>query len=144
MRQDTPRAAQESRAREGDQRKRASSRFEAWTRGGLTGISTLRVAPPWIFALAVAFIIALVVGFGALRSGPLRGGLVFVGLWGVVLISLRTWLIATARTRNYLVTRTDWSDMARLGMIAAVVVLAPILAGAVAYVGITLLGMLDR
>jgi hypothetical protein len=123
---------------------RPVSRFEAWTRGSLTGISSLRVAPPWVRALALMLMVALVVAFGALRSGPIRGGLVFVGLWGVVLLFLRSWLIAAARTRNYLVTRADWGVNVRFAMLASVVILTPIAAAVVAYAGISLLGMLDR
>lgn len=145
MREDMPHEPRsELQASEDERSKHPVTGFEAWTRGGLTGISTLRVAPPWVLALTLVFVVALVLALGAWRSGPVRGALVFVGLWGIVLLFLRTWLIATARARNYLVTRTDWSDAARLAIIGALVLLVPIVAGVVAYVGITLLGMLGR
>lgn len=90
------------------------------------------------------FVAILVVAFGALRSGGLRGGLVFVGLWGLVLLFLRAWLIATARTRGYLVTRSDWGDVARVAALAGVFLTIPVVGAVVGYAFLLLMGAVDR
>jgi hypothetical protein len=120
------------------------SRFEAWTRGSLTGISSLRIAPMWVTLATAGFVAILVVAFGTLRSGEFRGGLVFVGLWGLVLLFLRTWLIATARTRRYLITRSDWGDVPRLAALAGIFVTIPAVGAVVGYAFLLLMGALDR
>jgi hypothetical protein len=119
-------------------------RFDAWTRGSLTGISSLRIAPRWVVVATVGFSALLVVAFGALRSGELRGGLVFVGLWGLALLFMRTWLIATARTRRYLVSRPDWGDFPRLAALAGAFLLIPAVGAVALYAFLLLMGALDR
>ncbi len=96
------------------------SRFEPWTRGPLTGISSSRIAPGWVRIGVVVCLVLLVIGFGALRSGPFRGGLTLVGLYGLMALFLRTWLVVTARTRQWLVARSDWGDVRRFAALAAV------------------------
>jgi hypothetical protein len=120
------------------------SRFDDWTRGSLTGISSLRIAPRWVRVATVGSCALVVVAFVALRSGGLRGGLAFVGLWGLTLLFMRTWLIAIAQTRRYLVSRPDWGDLPRFAALAGVVVLTPVVFAVAGFAFLLLMGALDR
>ena len=44
----------------------------------------------------------------------LRGALAAVGLYGLVIVGFRTWLIVSARTRAYVVERRDLGDWLRI------------------------------
>ena len=87
------------------------SRFEPWTRGPLTGISSSRIAPGLVRIGVVVCLVLLVIGFGALKVRPFQRGLTLVGLYGLMALFLRTWLVVTARTRQWLVARSDWGDV---------------------------------
>ena len=118
--------------------------FEAWTRGGLTGISSLRIAPRWVLLAAGGFVLIALVSVAGLRSGQLRGALVFVGFWGLILLFLRAWLIATAQARRFLVTRPDWGDLPRLAALGGFFLVIPALGGVAGGVFLLLLDALDR
>jgi hypothetical protein len=120
------------------------SGFERWTNVGITGVSTSRLGPPWVIFGAAACLAMIFVAMVGYRSGVFRGALVAVGLVGLALLFLRTWLILTARTRRFLVARPDWDDNTRLAVFLVTYV-AILLAGAVAgFILIVVMGALDR
>ena len=89
-------------------------RFERWTSTGVTGVAASRLAPRWVCVGIPVFLALLVIAAWTMRSGALRGALTAVGLYGLVIVGFRTWLIVSARTRAYLVERRDLGDWLRI------------------------------
>ena len=89
-------------------------RFERWTSTGVTGVATSRLAPGWVRVGVPVLLALVVIASWRLRSGMLRGALAAVGLYGLVIVGFRTWLIVSARTRAYLVERRDLGDWLRI------------------------------
>ena len=116
------------------------SDFERWTNVGISGVSSSRLGPRWAIVGAAACLAMIFVATIGFRSGAFRGALVAVGLVGLVLLFFRTWAILTARTRRYLVSRSDWGDLTRLALLGAAYVAIPAI-GAIA--GLVLIGVMD-
>ena len=120
------------------------SDFERWTNVHITGVSSSRLGPAWVIfgvAACLAMTFVATVGF---RSGVLRCALVAVGLVGLVLLFFRTWAILTARTRRYLVARSDWGDLTRLGLFLAIYVAIAAIGVIAGLILIALMTALDR
>src|SRR5687767_5114459 len=119
------------------------SDFERWTNVHITGVSSSRLGPTWAVYGAVACLAMIFVAMVGFRSGLFRGALVAVGLVGLVLLFLRTWAILTARTRRYLVARSDWGDLTRLGLFLAIYVAIAAIGVIAGLILIALMGALD-
>jgi hypothetical protein len=103
----------------------------------------MRVAPRWVRNGVIICLILLVIGFGALRTGVVRGGLLLVGLYGLLGLFLRTWLIVTAQTRQWLVDHPDWGDGRRFAALVAVLLGIPVVGLVLGGILLILLAALD-
>ena len=120
------------------------SDFERWTNVGISGVSSSRLGPRWATFGAAACLAMIFVATVVFRSGALRGALVAVGLVGLVLLFFRTWAILTARTRRYLVSRSDWEDLPRLGLFLATYLAIGVVGVVAGLILIVVMGALDR
>ena len=120
------------------------SDFERWTNLAITGVSSSRLGPRWAIFTAAACLVLNIVAAVAFRSGVFRGALVLVGLVGLMLLFLRTWAILTARTRRYLVSRSDLGDLTRMALLAATYVAIPAVGAIAGFILIVVMGALDR
>ena len=119
-------------------------RFERWTSTGVTGMAASRLAPRWVRIGTPLLLALLAVTTWAMRSGPLRGALAAIGLYGLVFIGLRTWLIVSARTRAYLVGRRDIGDWVRVAALLAAFVAVAAIGLVLGFVVLLLMTALDR
>jgi hypothetical protein len=93
----------------------------------VSGISNLRLAPPWLVA---GLVFGLLVIF-ARRSDPtssLWQTLLGFATYGIAGIVMRTWLILLARSRLALSQRQDLSDGVRVAILVAVFAASSLLA----------------
>lgn len=104
----------------------APSRFERWTKTNVTGVSSSRLAPPWVLGASAASIGAMVVAVAVLRSGSIAGVLFGAGAVVATVLFVSRWFVITAKARRYLVTRGDLGDWTRLAILAAIYVLIPV------------------
>ena len=73
-------------------------RFERWTDTGLTGVSSAAIAPAWVWATIVVAILVVIAGVAVARSVVLA----MIGVWVLIGIFVRGWMIVTARAHRYL------------------------------------------
>jgi len=102
-------------------------RFERWTNTGLTGVSTAPIAPGWVLATIMVAILAVIAGVAVARSAPLA----MIGMWVLIAVFLRAWLILTARVHRYLRTRSDLGDWTRLALLSGAFLAVPMVTGAI-------------
>jgi hypothetical protein len=123
---------------------RPSDGFERWTDARITGIGSARLAARWVIVATILSLLFVFVAAVVLQSGVFRGALVLVGLYGLLLLFLRTWFILATRTRRYLVSRPAWGDLTRLAIFFGVFLAIPLIGSVVGYVVLVLLAQLDR
>lgn len=120
------------------------SRFEAWTDCNITGVSSSPIAPRWVIAATIVSLILLMVAAVGWQSGLIRGGLLLIAFATLLLLFLRTWSVVTARARQQLLLRNDWSDGTRLALLTAVFLLIPLAGGVSLYELVLELDALDH
>jgi hypothetical protein len=108
---------------------RPISGYESWTRVNVSGVSSSQLAPRWVRISGLSFVIMLAVSLGLLRSYPVGAIPFSVSSFGLFLLFLRTWLIATSRAHRYLLSRPELGDAQRMAALAAVFAGIPIMGG---------------
>lgn len=108
---------------------RPISGYASWTGVNISGVSSSQLAPRWVRISGFASVIMLAVSFGLLRSYPVGAVPFSVGGFGLLFMFLRTWIIATARTHRYLLSRPEMDDVRRLASLALVFAGIPIVSG---------------
>ena len=99
----------------------AVGRFEGWTAGPVTGVSSTRLVPPLLVPVAIASLALMAIGVIVIGPGVLGAALLAVGMIGwFVPVLMRTWLVGVAKFRQYLVGRDDLAHEIRLGLLALV------------------------
>jgi hypothetical protein len=116
------------------------SRYEAWVNiRTAPGVSPTEFAPSW-FRLAFAIcIVTIATGLTVLRTvsidsrppGLLAVVVASLGVVGIGLLAIRTWLVATERVHRYLLQHPKFGDLRRLMILIAIFVGLPVAAGAI-------------
>ena len=97
-------------------------RFERWTDTGLTGVSSAAIAPAWVWATIVVAVLVMIAGVAVARSVVLA----MIGVWVLIGIFVRGWMIVTARAHRYLRARADLGDWTRLALLSGAFLAVPI------------------
>lgn len=129
------------------------SRYEAWINiKTAPGVSPTEFAPSWfrlafalcIVTIASGLIVLRTVGIDGLPPGFLAVVVASLGVVGIGLLAIRTWLVATERVHRYLLQHPELGDLRRLMILAATFVGLPVGAGAIVLATLAAIDRLTR
>jgi hypothetical protein len=97
------------------------SRFEDWTGGPISGISTTRLRSPPVIAVAIASFALMAIGLLVFQRGAIAASLAGLGMVGWGLLVAWTYVVGIGRARAWLIPRSNVSDVVRFGILGLVV-----------------------